>query len=175
MSETKPVKAKSEKPTRKEKAQLKSRMSNLLMFLPNLVRLLGRLLTDSRVPTAEKALFAAAIIYVIVPLDFIPDVFPFIGQVDDIYLVALTLLRLINRSDAGVVRDNWSGGGDIVGLADSIAGIAPMLLPKRVSRVLSTNVELADAGKALQNAVKKRQALVAAAEADEDAPKKVKE
>jgi len=175
MSETKPVKAKSEKPTRKEKVQLKSRMSNLLMFLPNLVRLLGRLLTDSRVPTAEKALFAAAIIYVIMPLDFIPDVFPFIGQVDDIYLVALTLLRLINRSDAGVVRDNWSGGGDIVGLADSIAGIAPMLLPKRVSRVLSTKVELADAGKALQNAVKKRKAFVAAAEADEDAPKKIKD
>jgi len=169
MSETKPVKAK--KPSRKEKVQIKSRMSNLLMFLPNLVRLLGRLLTDSRVPTAEKALFAAAIIYVIVPLDFIPDVFPFIGQVDDIYLVALTLLRLLNRSDAAVVRENWSGGGDIVGLADSIAGIAPMLLPKRVARVLSTKVELADAGKALQNITKKREAVVVEIPPDEDAPK----
>jgi uncharacterized membrane protein YkvA (DUF1232 family) len=171
MSETKPVKAKANKPSPKEKVQLKSRMSNLMMFLPNLVRLLGRLLTDSRVPTAEKALFAAAIIYVIVPLDFIPDVFPFIGQVDDIYLVALTLLRLINRSDAAVVRENWSGGGDIVGLADSIAGIAPMLLPKRVSRVLSTKVELADAGKALRNVTKKRESVVVEIPSDEDAPK----
>lgn len=171
MSETKPVKAKANKPSRKEKAQIKSRMSNMMMFLPNLVRLLGRLLTDRRVPTAEKALFAAAIVYVIVPLDFIPDVFPFIGQVDDIYLVALTLLRLINRSDATVVRENWSGGGDIVGLADSIAGIAPMLLPKRVSRVLSTKVELADAGKALQNITKKRESLVVEIPPDEDAPK----
>jgi uncharacterized membrane protein YkvA (DUF1232 family) len=171
MSETKPVKATAKKPSRKEKAQIKSRMSNMMMFLPNLVRLLGRLLTDRRVPTAEKALFAAAIIYVIVPLDFIPDVFPFIGQVDDIYLVALTLLRLINRSDAAVVRENWSGGGDIVSLADSIAGIAPMLLPKRVARVLSTKVELADAGKALQNITKKRESLVVEIPSDEDAPK----
>ena len=46
------------------------------MFLPNMVVLLGRLLKDSRVPTAEKALFAAAIVYVISPLDLIPDVFP---------------------------------------------------------------------------------------------------
>ena len=70
------------------------------MFLPNMVMLLGRLLKDARVPTAEKALFLAAIVYVISPIDFIPDVFPFIGQVDDLYVVALTLLRLVNRTDA---------------------------------------------------------------------------
>ncbi len=98
----------------KSKSKSKSAIKNLLMFLPNMVKLLGRLLTDRRVPTIDKALFAAAIIYVIVPLDFIPDVFPFIGQVDDLYLVALTLLRLINHTDETVVRENWSGGGDIV-------------------------------------------------------------
>jgi uncharacterized membrane protein YkvA (DUF1232 family) len=70
------------------------------MFLPNMVTLLGRMLKDSSVPTAEKALFLAAIVYVISPIDLIPDLFPFIGQVDDIYVVALTLLRLINRTDA---------------------------------------------------------------------------
>jgi uncharacterized membrane protein YkvA (DUF1232 family) len=171
MSGAKPVKTKSKKPTRRDKAQFKSRMSNLLMFLPNMLRLLGRLLTDGKVPAAEKALFAAAIIYVIVPLDFIPDVFPFIGQIDDIYLVALTLLRLINRSDESIVRRHWSGGGDIVGLANSIASIAPLLLPKRVSRVLSAKVELADAGKALQNITKKRKSVVAEIPLDDETPK----
>ena len=92
-------------------------MQNFLMFLPNMVVLLGRMLKDVRVPTAEKALFLAAIVYVISPLDFIPDVFPFIGQVDDIYVVALTLLRLLNRTDAEIVREHWSGGGDIASLA----------------------------------------------------------
>jgi len=115
----------------KNKNKSKSTVKNLLMFLPNMVKLLGRLLTDGRVPKVDKALFAAAIVYVIVPFDFIPDVFPFIGQVDDLYLVALTLLRLINRTDETVVRENWSGGGDIVSLANSAASLAPMLLPKR--------------------------------------------
>jgi uncharacterized membrane protein YkvA (DUF1232 family) len=127
----------------KPKAQAKSRMKNLLMFLPNMFTLLGRLIKDNRVPIAEKTLFAAAIIYVIMPLDFIPDVIPFIGQVDDAYLVALTLLRLINRTDASVIREHWKGGGDIVSLANSVASLAPMLLPKRVSRVLSSKVEVA--------------------------------
>ena len=151
--------AKQTKPTRKEKGQIKGRMSNFLMFLPNMFTLLGRLLKDSRVPLTEKALFGAAVVYVIMPLDFIPDIFPFIGQVDDIYLVALTLLRLLNRTDEAVVRENWSGGGDIVSLANSIAGIAPMLLPKRITRVLSSHVEMAPAGEALK-AVSKRQPLM---------------
>ena len=138
----------------------RGRMANFLMFLPNMVKLLGRLLKDSRVPKAEKALFVAAIVYVISPLDFIPDVFPFIGQVDDIYVVALSLLRLINRTDDRVVRQLWSGGGDIVALADTIAGLAPKFLPRRVTRVLTSRVEMAPAGKLLSGIGKKGQPLV---------------
>ncbi|HJS50423.1 MAG TPA: hypothetical protein VJ781_00865, partial [Pyrinomonadaceae bacterium] len=54
-----------EKPnTRVKRREAKGRMRNFLMFLPNMVTLLGRLLKDPRVPTAEKALFLGAIIYV---------------------------------------------------------------------------------------------------------------
>lgn len=141
---------------RQGKFELKGRMKSLLMFLPNMVLLLGRLLKDARVPVAEKALFLAAIVYVISPLDFIPDVFPFIGQVDDIYVVALVLLRLLNRTDEDVVRQHWSGGGDIVSLANSIASIAPKFLPKRISRVLESRVELGNAGKIIKS-IKNRQ------------------
>lgn len=156
MTQTQMVKAEENRPTRKEKVQIKDRMKGFLMFLPNMVLLLGRLLKDSRVPTVEKALFVAAIVYVISPLDFIPDVFPFIGQVDDLYLVAMTLLRLVNRSDENVVREHWSGGGDVVSLVDSIAGLAPAILPKRVSRVLSSRVELGSAGKILDSIKNKK-------------------
>jgi len=156
----KPQMEKTAKPTRQEKSALKDRMTNLLMFLPNMVKLLGRLLTDNRVAVADKALFAAAMVYVIVPLDFIPDVFPFIGQIDDLYLVALTLVRLINRTDEKIVREHWSGGGDIAALADSVANLAPMLLPKRVSRVLSAKVELTPAAQSIADTAKKKPTLM---------------
>jgi uncharacterized membrane protein YkvA (DUF1232 family) len=149
-----------EKRSRKTKLELRGRMRSFLMFLPNLVLLLGRLLKDVRVPTAEKALFVAAIVYVISPLDFIPDVFPFIGQVDDIYVVSLVLIRLINRTNEDVVREHWSGGGDIVSLIDSIASLAPTFLPKRISRVLENRVELAPAGAVLSNITKKKTPVV---------------
>ena len=158
--------AKSQKPTRREKGEMQDRMKNMLMFLPNMVKLLGNLLSDSRVPVVNKALFAGAILYVFMPLDFIPDILPFIGQVDDTYLVALTLLRLINQTDETIIREHWHGGGDIVSLASSITKIAPMLLPKRVLRVLSSEVELTASGKALQNISKKGALLTEIAESE---------
>jgi uncharacterized membrane protein YkvA (DUF1232 family) len=123
------------------KSQLKSRMKNLLMFLPNMVVLCAKLMVDKRVPRTERALFAAAVIYAIIPFDFIPDMIPFVGQIDDLFLISLTLLRLIDRTDDSVVREHWRGGGDIVALAESAATLAPLLMPKRVARVLLARVK----------------------------------
>jgi len=122
------------------KRDLKSRMKNLLMFLPNMVILCARLMVDSRVPRVERALFAAAVIYAIIPFDFIPDMIPFVGQIDDLFLISLTLLRLIDRTDDVIVREHWRGGGDIVQLAESAATLAPLLMPRRISRVLLSKV-----------------------------------
>src|SRR5690242_13564318 len=127
--------------TRKSKIELKSRMKNLLMFFPNMVILTARLMVDSRVPRTERALFAAALIYAIIPFDFIPDMIPFVGQIDDLFLISLTILRLIDRTDDSVVREHWRGGGDIVALAESAATIAPLLIPRRISRVLISRVK----------------------------------
>jgi uncharacterized membrane protein YkvA (DUF1232 family) len=123
------------------KGELKSRMKNLLMFLPNMIILSFKLMADSRVPRTERALFAAAVIYAIIPFDFIPDMLPFVGQIDDIFLISLTLLRLIDRTDDRVVREHWRGGGDIVQLAESVATVAPLLMPRRISRVLLSKVK----------------------------------
>lgn len=137
------------------KVQLKSRMKNLLMFLPNMVILSCKLMVDSRVPRTERALFAAAVIYAIIPFDFIPDMIPFVGQVDDLFLISLTLLRLIDRTDDMVVREHWRGGGDIVQLAESAATIAPLLMPRRIARVLIAKVKpTAEGSGLLANAAK---------------------
>src|SRR5216684_8759968 len=123
------------------KLKLKRRMKNLLMFLPNMIALCARLMVDSRVPRTERALLAAAVIYAIIPFDFIPDMIPFVGQIDDLFLISLTLLRLIDRTDDVIVREHWRGGGDIVQLAESAATIAPLLMPRRISRVLLSRVK----------------------------------
>jgi uncharacterized membrane protein YkvA (DUF1232 family) len=84
---------------------------------------------------------AGAIVYAFMPLDFIPDMLPFVGQVDDAYLIALTLLRLMSVTEPRVVREHWRGGGDVVELIGATALIAARLLPKRIRRVLTSRVE----------------------------------
>jgi uncharacterized membrane protein YkvA (DUF1232 family) len=125
----------------------RARLKSLLMFIPNMVLLCGRLLTDARVPKTEKALVAGAILYAIVPLDLIPDFIPFVGQIDDAYLIAITLLRLIDRTDPKVVREHWHGGGDIVELIEMLAMMTAKFLPARIRRVLTSRIEVAPKSK----------------------------
>src|SRR5947207_6728322 len=150
------------------KSQLKRRMKNLLMFLPNMVVLCLKLMVDKRVPLTERALFAGAVIYAVVPFDFIPDMIPFIGQVDDLFLIALTVLRLIDRTDDMVVREHWRGGGDIVRLAESAATIAPLLMPKRVARVLLAKIKPTAEGTGLLAKGAKLEPVLVETREDED-------
>ena len=121
----------------------KRRLKNLLLFIPNMLLLCVRLLSDSRVPATERALVGGAILYAIIPLDLIPDMLPFVGQIDDAYLISLTLLRLMERTDPKIVREHWNGGGDVVELVGAAAMLAAKFLPKPIRRVLTSRVELA--------------------------------
>lgn len=127
-------------------SNLRRRMKNLLLFIPNLIRLCARLMVDPRVPAKERLLVAGAILYAVVPLDVIPDMLPFVGQIDDAYLVALTLLRLMITTDPKLVREHWHGGGDIVELVGSMATIAGKLLPQKIRRVLTARIETSERG-----------------------------
>ncbi|MGE0131379.1 MAG: YkvA family protein [Blastocatellales bacterium] len=126
-----------------ERKQARGILKEALMLIPNFLKLLYRLFKDSRVPLAEKALLVGTIVYIVSPLDFIPDVVPFIGQVDDIYLVALVVLRLLSRTNGEVLREHWDGGGDLAGLVGKIERAARHILPARVQRILLGRVEIA--------------------------------
>ncbi|MEK6284694.1 MAG: DUF1232 domain-containing protein [Acidobacteriota bacterium] len=124
-----------------DKRKMRKKMRELLLFIPNLMGLLIGLLRDERVSQADKAILAGIVMYVIVPIDIIPDFIPFIGQVDDSYLLAISILRLLNRADRRVVMDHWKGQGNIKELVDSIARIAEFFLPKPVKNVLRGRIE----------------------------------
>ena len=57
------------------------------------LKLMRRLLLDERVPLWQKAIPVAAAVYLVSPLDLIPDVLPVVGQLDDL-VVLLGSMRL---------------------------------------------------------------------------------
>ena len=125
----------------RQRREMKSRMKELLLFIPNLLWLLFGLLRDERVSRADKAILAGTILYVISPLDIIPDFIPFIGQVDDAYLIAISLIRLMNRTDGEVFREHWRGSIDLKDLVTSISTAAEYFLPRKIKNVLRGRIE----------------------------------
>jgi uncharacterized membrane protein YkvA (DUF1232 family) len=67
-----------------------------------------RLLREPAVPPYLKAVPLAALAYVLSPLDFLPDFFPIVGQLDDLGIVILGLklfLRLCPAEAAAFHRE----------------------------------------------------------------------
>ena len=106
--------------------------------LPHYLRLLFGLMTDSRVAGVDKLLVLGAIGYIVMPVDFIPDFIPFLGEVDDVYLLVMALQRLLSNAGRSVLLDHWAG--DVADLADlrlqQVLAAAAFFLPRRIRRRL---------------------------------------
>ena len=87
----------------------------MLKSLINQVRLVGRLLKDTRVPAYLKVLPFAPLLYFIFPLDLIPDMIPVIGQLDDFGVLLLALQAFVMLVPQYVVDEH----------RDDIAGVKP--------------------------------------------------
>ncbi|MFL5551719.1 MAG: YkvA family protein [Gemmatimonadaceae bacterium] len=108
--------------------------------LPNFLRLLGGLLADRRVANTDKLLVAGALAYILLPLDFIPDFIPFLGEVDDVFVLVLALQRLIANAGRAVLLDHWMGDPRQLRSLDleQILVAAAFFLPRRMRRRLRT-------------------------------------
>lgn len=81
----------------------------LAMLLPDLASLLRGLLRDSRVPRGSKVLVGIAMVWVISPIDLLPEFLPVIGPLDDVVVVALVLRHVVKRAGPEIVREHWRG------------------------------------------------------------------
>ena len=121
-----------------ERKAAKHTLVGTIRQIPAYLRLLGGLLTDGRVSRVDKLLLVGAIAYIVTPIDLIPDFIPFFGQVDDVYLLVLSLTRLISHAGLPVLSSHWSG--DISDLTPGrLRGVllaASLFLPRRIRRRL---------------------------------------
>lgn len=62
-----------------------------------------RLVRDPHVPALLKLLPIAGLVYVVSPLDFVPDIFPIVGQMDDLAIIMMAVEALRRFAPAPVV------------------------------------------------------------------------
>jgi uncharacterized membrane protein YkvA (DUF1232 family) len=91
------------------RAGRRSDAAALVRFIPDCLVLFRRLLTDPRVPWRRKVALAAAIAYLAMPFDLVPDFIPLAGQLDDAVIVALALRGVLRGAGEYLVREHWPG------------------------------------------------------------------
>jgi len=81
----------------------------LALLLPNLILLFKDLLRDPRVPRGPKVVLAIGLVWLISPIDLLPEFLPVLGPLDDAVVAALVLRHLVHRAGGDVVRAHWRG------------------------------------------------------------------
>ncbi len=101
---------------------------SMLRQLPNLLKLVIKLFQDARVSLFDRALFATVIAYVLTPVDLLPDWLGLFGLTDDLYLVGLSLARLLRHAGPDLLLEYWEGTPKALGyLIESIEKVGARL------------------------------------------------
>jgi uncharacterized membrane protein YkvA (DUF1232 family) len=74
------------------------RMARLVVKLPTYARVVWGILRDPRTPIGLKGMLAAALAYVVFPIDLVPDAIPILGQADDLTVLLLVLDLFIQNA-----------------------------------------------------------------------------
>lgn len=106
------------------------------LVLPNVVKLLVRLLRDPRVPIRRKVLVGAVLGYVLSPVDLVPEVLIGVGFIDDLVVSALALHHLLQGAGREVVMEHWDGTQDSLDLVMAFLQWGSEIVPGPLRRFL---------------------------------------
>jgi uncharacterized membrane protein YkvA (DUF1232 family) len=99
--------------------------AQLARAIPDLVALTRGLLGDPRVPVSSKVLLGGALVWLLSPIDLVPEFIPVLGPLDDVIVVGLVLRHLVRRAGPEVVQDHWRGDPRVLRTALRLAGLGP--------------------------------------------------
>lgn len=119
-----------------EKTQMRKLVTDAALMFPNVLKLVGRLLLDPRVPRRAKLTLGLAAAYVASPVDLIPEIIPVVGWADDVLIVMFAIDSLIERAGSDLVDEHWDGPGDLLSLVREIVGLSRSVIPRRITQVI---------------------------------------
>lgn len=97
-------------------------MKEALRLLPDLLILLRRLTADRTLQRGIRVRLFLLLIYLVSPIDLVPDFLPIIGYADDVIVVALVLRSVIRKAGNGPLERHWPGTPAGLALIQRLAG-----------------------------------------------------
>lgn len=84
-------------------------LRDLVRVLPDCVTMLRTLHRDPQVPRRAKVALWVALVWVLSPVDLVPEFLPVVGPLDDVVVVVLALRYVVRVSPRGRVEAAWPG------------------------------------------------------------------
>lgn len=84
-------------------------LRDLAAFVPDCVTTIRRLRRDPRVPRRAKVAVALAGLWLLSPIDLLPEFLPVIGPLDDVVVVAIALRYAARQVPREVLVEAWPG------------------------------------------------------------------
>ena len=98
---------------------------DLLRLAPDVIRLLRRLVADRSVPVGVRVWLVVLLVYLISPIDLVPDFIPVLGYADDALVVAIALRFATRRAGSAAIEQHWPGTPEGLAAVLRLAGLRP--------------------------------------------------
>jgi uncharacterized membrane protein YkvA (DUF1232 family) len=93
----------------------------LARLIPDSVGLVRGLLNDPRVPWRWRWALAGLLVYLVLPIDLVPDFIPVAGHVDDAVVVVLVMRGVLRAAGPAVVAEHWAGSQSVLAILIRVA------------------------------------------------------
>lgn len=97
----------------------------LARFVPDCAILFRRLVADHRVPRLRKLILGAVALYLVTPIDLVPDFIPVAGALDDAIVAAVALRVLLRGTTVALLREHWPGPRSSLDVVLRFGGLRP--------------------------------------------------
>lgn len=84
----------------------------LIRVVPDLLRLLRTIIADRNAPWDVRVVLVLLIVWILSPIDLIPEFIPVLGPLDDVVVAIVALRYTRRRMGLEDLRSRWTGSAD---------------------------------------------------------------
>ena len=84
----------------------------VLRIVPDVVRLIRRVIVDTEAPLDVRLVLVGLLLWIISPIDLIPEFIPGLGPLDDVIVAVVAMRYVRRRVGLGDLQRRWPGTDD---------------------------------------------------------------
>lgn len=95
---------------------------DLVRLVPDILRLIRSVIGDGSAPLDVRVVLVGLLVWIISPIDLIPEFIPVLGPLDDVVVAVVSMRYVRRRMGSDELRRRWVGTADGFALLTRVIG-----------------------------------------------------